>query len=186
MANFRFTLTLVVAVLCSGSLGCSPGSAVVEEPSLIGGNAETAAAPSDQPAQNIRWWRDESVVSELGLSDDQIHAVEELMAVTLKDAQKGRQRERHLSLMYLRALSQEPYDPILVNRTGEQLIEVLSNEHRRRIESVHALRDIVTRDQWTKLWEVAPQAVRIGRVRIARGPSISVSSDPDASQSPLP
>jgi hypothetical protein len=108
------------------------------------------------------------------------------MVATAHEAVDQRKQERQVSLRYLRALAQDPYDPELVDMLSGRLIEVLASEHRRRIDNVHRLRDILTREQWTKLWEVAPEAVKVGRFQIVRGPAISVTGDPGASQSPTP
>jgi hypothetical protein len=140
-----------------------------------------------QAARFTRWWRDEAVLEALGLTDEQVEAIDTLMAVNTAEGNQTRQRERQLSLRYLRALSQEPYDVELVNQLNGQLTEILSSEHQRRIGSVRALRDILTQDQWTELWQVAPQAVQIGRFRVARGPKITITDeDPNASPTPVP
>jgi hypothetical protein len=134
----------------------------------------------------VQWWRDESLLAKIEPTDDQLQAINDLMAVTVESANQQRQQERQLSLRYLRALSQEPYDPALVDRVSERLIEVLSSEQSRRIENVRALRDILTQEQWTKLWDAAPQVLQIGRFRAMRGPKITVTDDPNPSPTPTP
>lgn len=186
MANPRFVLILAAAAVGFGSLGCSPSRAPGSTPAAVEGGGAAAVEASDDAESSVRWWRDDSIVAELGLTDDQIDAVEELMAASTREANEQRQKERRMSVLYLRALAQEPYDAALVDRTGEQLVDVLSNEHRRRIDSVRAVRDILSRDQWVKLWDVAPRALQVGRFRVARGRRVSVAPEPDASPTPLP
>jgi hypothetical protein len=102
------------------------------------------------------------------------------MRVSSRHDSEQRQRERRLSVNYLRALAQEPYDPALIDRVSERLIGVLSERSRRRVEDLRAVRDVLTQEQWTRLWEVAPRAVQIGRVRVVRGPKVSVSDTEEA------
>lgn len=177
MAIPRFMFFVVAIVLGFGSLGCSQSPNPEPVPPADEDNVHTAAEGSNKAKQRFRWWRDESIVAELGLSDDQIETINQLMTSKTGDSTKQRQRERQLSLRYLRALNQDPYDAEMVDRLSKQLIEHLSSEHRRRIESVHALRDILTKEQWTRLWELAPRALQVGRFVATRGTGVSVKGD---------
>jgi hypothetical protein len=185
MGHRRFVHFVVAVALGLGFLGCSehpdPKPTASTHERKDANRSEENGVRSDE-----RWWRDEAVVAELGLTDQQVEAVRDLMSVNRGDGLQHRQMERQLSLRYLRALSQEPYDAALVDGLSDRLVELLANEHRRRIESVRALRDILTQEQWTRLWEVAPRAVQVGRFRIAFGPKISVTGEPEASPTPMP
>jgi hypothetical protein len=161
-------------------VGCSQRS----NPEVVTSAVEESGGPgteaSSRDVRNVRWWSDESILAELQLTDDQVRRIHEVMRVSSRHDGEQRQRERRLSVNYLRALAQEPYDPALVDRVSERLIGVLSERSRRRVEDLRAVRDVLTQEQWTRLWEVAPRAVQIGRVRVVRGPKVSVSDTEEA------
>ena len=186
MVNPRFIFIVVAIAMGLSFLGCSQSPSPAPVPPADEDNGRTAAAGSDKAMQRVRWWRDGSIVAELGLSDDQVQTIDQLMASNTTESTNQRKRERHLSLRYLRVIAQEPYDAALVDGLTDQLIEVLSNEHHRRIESVRTLRDILTREQFTKLWELAPRALQVGRFMASRGNTISVkgNSEPPAALVP--
>ena len=185
MVNLRFILIVVAITLGFFSFGCSQSPGPEPAPSANEHNEQTLAEGSGQARPHVQWWRDGSVAAELELTDDQVSAIDDLMTVSSGDANQQRVQERQLSLRYLRALAQEPYDPAMVDRVSERLIEVLSSKHRLRIENVRALRDILTEEQWTKLWEVAPRVLQISGFRVLRGPKISVT-DSFPSPTPIP
>lgn len=173
----RFMLILVALALGFSCLGCSQSHNPASAPPADEGNDQPVAEASSQIRKTISWWQDDSIVTKLELSDDQARAVDQLMTEESKNSSQAVERERQLSLRYLRVLSQEPYDVHMVDRLTNQLTEVLTNKHRRRVERLRGLRDILNQDQWTTLWEVAPRALQIGRFRVARGPKISVTDE---------
>ncbi len=187
MLNPRFMFIVVAIALGFSYPGCSQSHSSPESvPPAEENNGQTVAEEgSDQAKRHVRWWRDESIVAELELSDDQVRTIEQLMTDSSGDSNQQRQKERQLSLRYLRGLAQDPYDPALAEGVSERLIEVLSSKHRRRIQNVRTLRDILTQEQWTKLWELAPRVFQISGFRVLRGPKISVP-DPEASPTPTP
>lgn len=175
MVHTPFKLLALVIVVGMGCHGCS--QPVELSPPADEDEGQTVAERSDIDRLVTRWWRDESIAPELELTDDQIEMIEELMTASAAVASQQRQQERRLGLSYLRVLAQDPYDPDQADRLGERLIEVLEEQHRRRVENVQELRDILTVDQWVKLWELAPHALQVGRFRAARGPGILVTAD---------
>lgn len=175
MVNSRFMIFLLMAALGLSFIGCSQGQSPEPAQSVVEETGETVADGTSPSKRLVRWWRDEAIVAEIGLTDDQIEAIKELTVSTTGDSGEQRRRERHLGLRYLRALSQESYDPAVVDHLGTRLIEGLATEHRRRVENVRALRDILTHEQFTKLWELAPRAVQVGRFVATRGKTISVT-----------
>jgi Spy/CpxP family protein refolding chaperone len=185
MVNLRVALVVAVITLWIGAVGCSQSPNPEPAPSAKENNGRNLAEGSGQATQRTQWWRDESTTAELALTDEQAQAINDLMAVSAGDGTQQLQQQRQLTLRYLRALSQEPYNPELVDNLSDRLIEVLSSEQRRRIETLHGLRDILTQEQWTKLWETNPQVFQIGRIRALRGPKISVS-ETDTSPTPTP
>jgi Spy/CpxP family protein refolding chaperone len=183
--NLRFILVVVTITLGFGSFGCSRSPNPEPGPSADDHHIQNSADESGQARQQRQWWHDESITAEIGLTDDQFQAINDLMTVGSGDSNQQRQRERQLSLRYLRALDQEPYDPALADRVGKKLIEVQSSKNRQRVDNIRAIRDILNHEQWTRLWEVAPGALQIGGFRVLRGPKISVS-EADGSPTPTP
>ena len=187
MVNPRFIPVMLAISLGSVLVGCSKSTSLEPGPPAGGENGEVVTEVSGEDGRESPWWRDESILAELRLTDDQIQAIKEFVELARQEGSQLRQQERRLTVNYLRALAQEPYDPELVDRVGGRLIEVLSSKNRRRIETVRALRDILTQEQWTKLWEVAPGIIQIGGFRVLRGPKITVTDeDLNASPSPTP
>jgi hypothetical protein len=121
------------------------------------------------------WWRNPEVVAALDLSDDQIETIHHLMAGDPNKQAAERRRERRAGLSFLRTLNQDPYDPDLVERRSAALTEILADNQRRRVANVRALRDILTHSQWMMLWDVAPQAIQVGRFHATLGPTITVT-----------
>ena len=176
MVNSRFMFLVVMMALGLSYLGCSQSDSRAPVPTAEE-NGQTVADGTSPAKRLVRWWRDESIVAELGLSDEQIQAINQLMTTNTGDSTEQRQKERQFGLRYLRALNQEPYDAAQVDDLSARLIEVVSNEHRRRLESVRSLRDILTSEQFTKLWELAPRALQVGRFLATRGTTVSVTGD---------
>jgi Spy/CpxP family protein refolding chaperone len=167
-------MIIVLAISFSSVLvGCSNDTSPERvPPEGVERNGDVTDESSEEDRE-LLWWRDESVLAALQLTDDQLQAVTELMSLARQEGNRQRQTERRMSISYLRALAQEPYDEILVTRSSEQLIEVLSERSRNRIETIRAVREILTQDQWSKLWEIAPRALQIGSFRIVRGPALT-------------
>ena len=177
-------VTIVVLGLVLG--GCSAGDPT---PPPDAGVHELGDLADDEPefgtvdrgSRGRPWWKDPEVVAALDLSDNQVETIGELMVGDPELRTAERRRERHAGLSFLRALNQDPYDSDLVERRSEALTEILSDTHHRRVANLRALRDILSHEQWMKLWEVAPQALQVGRFRVTLGPRISVT---DGMQAP--
>ncbi|HSL17055.1 MAG TPA: Spy/CpxP family protein refolding chaperone [Methylomirabilota bacterium] len=170
---------LAVAAVGSGllCLGCSQDTSRDPVPTAGEELHEKAAEGPQSDGQNAQWWRDEAILAELQLTEDQLRAIHTLMDETTRHEADQRQRERQLSMSYLRTLAQDPVDPAVEDRIGERLIEVLSERSRLRIENLRSVREILTGEQWQKLWEVAPRALQIGRYRVVRGPRVSLTAE---------
>ncbi|MEN8165552.1 MAG: hypothetical protein ABFS37_15595 [Acidobacteriota bacterium] len=177
MVNPRFIFIVVAIALGLSSLGCSQSPSPAPVPPADEDKGQAVSEGSKQPKRLVRWWRDDSVVAELGLSDDQLQTINELMIGNSGDTDKQLKLERQFGLRYLRALNEDPYDAAQVDHLSARLIEILSSEHRRRIDTVRKLRDTLTKEQWLKLWDVAPRALHIGRFMAARGVKVSVTED---------
>lgn len=185
MVMLRFMLVVVAITLAIGLFGCSQGPGRDSAPTADDRNDQTPAEGPNQAKSQGQWWKNESIVAELELTAEQAQAIDDLMAVSAGDANQARQRERRLSLRYLRALGQDPYDPDLVDRVGEQLNGVFATTNSRRLENIRAIRDVLTYDQWTKLWELAPKALQIGGFKMVRGPRIQIT-DSEVPPTPTP
>lgn len=185
MVNSRFMLVVAAIGLAFSAFGCAQGPA--SEPTLPTDerDAQMSTEETDQGQPREQWWRNESIAAEIELTDDQVQAINDLMTVSTGEAKQQRVQERQLTVRYLRSLNQEPYDPALADQMSDMLIEILSSRHRQRIDYVRALRDILTHEQWTKLWEISPKVFQIGRTQVLLGPRITVTdSFPEATQTP--
>ena len=185
MRNLERMLILVTIVLGLCSFGCSQRSDQESTPPTGQQHEQAGTEVSGQAGRQTQWWQDELILDELALTEDQVRAINELMTVGAGDSSMQRQQERRMALRYLRVLNQEPYDVALADELSQKLVEALSSENRRRIENVRAIRDILTIEQWTTLWEVAPRALQIGRFRVLLGPKIAVT-DGDPAQTSTP
>jgi len=186
IVNLRVMLFATMTTMVLSSIGCFQGPSTEPSPSTNERSGRTQAGESGRAKPQTQWWQDQVITEKLELTDDQIQAISDLMAVSSGDDNQHRQQERQMSLRYLRALDQNPYDPELVERASERLINVLSSKDRQRIENVRALRDILTHEQWTTLWNVAPRALQISGFRVLRGPKISVSNADESPTTPTP
>ncbi len=182
----RWTFWLMVIALASTGLafrGCGtdeagiPRDGAVAEAAAQGDEAIPEEAPAGRAPLQPPWWRDAGVVAEIGLSDDQLASVELLMADGSDARSTIRRRERRAGLAFLRALSQDPYDPAQVERRAAEVVDALADVYRHRLDQVHGLREILTHEQWLRLWKAAPQAVQVTRFRATLGPTISVSDE---------
>lgn len=182
----RGTVWLVVAALASTGLafrGCGPDDAAVTRDGAVEESAAAADVEGTGPAAagrtplNGPWWRDTAVVAEVVLSDEQLAEVEQLMAGGSDDRSTIRRRERRAGLAFLRALSQDPYDPAHVEHRAAEVVDALSDVHRHRLDQIHALRDILTHEQWLRLWKAAPQTLQVTRFLATLGPTISVTDE---------
>jgi Spy/CpxP family protein refolding chaperone len=186
MAHLRFMLIVPVFALGILLVGCSDSNRVDSDHPGADGSGHAASENSRGIGSDGVWWRDEAILAELQLTDEQRNNIGELMKNAIQAGSQLRQRERRLSVSYLRALAQEPYDPELVDRVRDRLADVLSEGNRNRLEHLRGVRDILTQEQWTKLWEIAPRALQIGRIRVFRGPKVTVDPDFDGTPSPPP
>jgi len=178
----RFLLQLIAIALVLGFAGCTGSQGSAPASQSDDGGSEVTANEGQRSKPRMRWWRDEAIVAELQLDDSQVQAIQDLMAESSRISSELRDKERQFGLRYLRALSQDPYDPVLVERMSNQLTQVLEDEHRQRIDNVRALRDLLSEQQWTTLWNRVPRALQVGRFRALRGPKITVTDNFSASE----
>ena len=186
MRNRKPALILLVIILGISSFGCSESFHQEATPAAGQQQEQAGTEDSTQPNSQIQWWRNQSILDELGLTDDQVRAIQDIMTAGTGDGKMQRQQERRLTLRYFRVLNQETYDAAQADELGEKLSRAIAGDKRRRIENIRAIRDILTIDQWNELWEVAPQLFEIGRVRVRLGPKITVTEDGGPAPTPAP
>lgn len=186
MVHPRFMLVVLAITLGTVLVGCAKSTSPEPGPPAGEENGDVVTEESSEDGREFPWWRDESILAELRLTNDQLQAIKELMELARQQGSQQRQQERRLTVNYLRALAQEPYDPELIDRVGGRLIEVLSERNHNRIENLRGVRDVLTQEQWTKLWEVAPRALQIGRFRVVRGHAVSAPPEPVAEPTTTP
>lgn len=178
----RFSAAVVVAVvLC----GCPQATNDGVDSTATRVDAE-ASSQAKRKNRFVEWWNDPGFQTELELSEEQVREIADLIQSSRAAAADNRKRERQLNLRFLRALSLKPYDPELVQEASDRLVNALSDEHRRRVERVRRLREILTAEQWIRLWEMHPDALTVGRFKISRGPKVAVGADQGGAAEPTP
>ena len=187
MVHSRFMTVVLAIALGSGLAACSQGEVSKPAPAAGEGRAQAAAHGAERTKLQTQWWHNESITGELDLTEEQLQTINDLMTVSSGEANQQRSTERQLSIRYLRVLAQEPYDPVMADRISDRLVEVQATARRLRVETIRDLRDTLTQEQWTKLWELAPRAIQIGQFQVKRGPKIAVTDeDPAATPTPAP
>jgi len=128
-----------------------------------------------QRAKAGRWWVNPQITSDLNLTDDQVKRIETIMSEIGKEMADQSERERRATTRFHRALNKDPLNPDQVNKMRSVLEETLAARHRRRIDQVWSVRNVLTHNQWQKLWKLAPQALQVSQARISMGPTLHVT-----------
>jgi len=128
-----------------------------------------------QRAKAGRWWVKPQITSDLNLTDDQVQQIETIMSEIGEETAEQSQQERRATTRFHRALNQDPPNPDQVDKMRSVLEETLATRHRRRIDQVWRVRNVLTQNQWQKLWKLAPQALQVSQARIFMGPTLHVT-----------
>lgn len=182
---------VVVAVMLGTTQGGCVQNPKSEQPPSSNARTETdgpaaAKKATERPRTAGKWWVNPKTVAELDLSEEQVQKIDAIMSEVIAEAREQTDRERTAATRFHRALNQDPYDPALVDRMSANLEEVIISNTRRKIKKVRALRDILTHEQWKKLWHVAPRALQVSQVRIFMGPTVYVTDGTPIPVTPTP
>lgn len=121
------------------------------------------------------WWKNPEIADEIHLTEEQSEKIEAIMGEVRSEAVELAERERRAATRFHRVLSRGDLNPEHVDRMSAELDEVLSARHRVRINRVRRMREVLTQEQWEKLWQLAPNSLQVGQVRIIRGPNVYVT-----------
>lgn len=168
-----YPIAIVIAAIC-GLIVCSSCS----QPDQTETNpppANARAQENRRGAHHTAWWKDPAIVTEMELTDEQAEQVGAIMTEAAADVATRTDVERQAATRFHRALSQEQPDPKLVDAMSAELEEVFCGRERIRIDRIRKMREILTYEQWEKLWKLAPAALQVGHVRIFRGPAVYVT-----------
>jgi hypothetical protein len=128
------------------------------------------------PSGQQRWWHDESAAEQIGLSDEQIQRLDQM-------ANNGREKIRPARQQYFRAY-RSLIETLNVNAGSTEAIGAARAEFLAAWSEVTAvgadqlieMRSILTDEQWSRLPEVAPRALRIGNVAL-RGTGVAAPGE---------
>lgn len=172
MRKFVFPLTFAVILGLVVASSCSnPGKTAEDRPNTGADRAKEQKRNTPQTT----WWTDPEITAEMNLTDEQVSELDADMAETRTQVIQRAELERRATTRFHRVLSQENPDPAEVDRTSAELEEVLSARYRIRINRIRKMREILTQEQWEKLWQLAPSTLQVGHVRVFRGPSVFVT-----------
>lgn len=156
-------------VVCSS---CSNPNQAAENTSNPGVDR---AQESKRNTPSTPWWKDPEITAEIDLTQEQTTRIAAVMSDVRTQAGQRAELERRATTRFHRALSQETLNPEQVDRMGTELEEVLSARYRIRIKRMREMREVLTYEQWEKLWKLAPTALQIGHVRVFRGARLYVT-----------
>ena len=152
--------------------------------------AESAPKPGAARAKEQKrntpptiWWTDPEITAEMNLTEEQAEQIKAIMAEAGTKAAGQAELERRATTRFHRVLSQEYPSPEQVDRMSTELEEVLSARNQVRINRMREMREVLTQEQWEKLWQLAPTTLQVGHVRVFRGPRVFVTDGtpvPDA------
>jgi len=163
---FSAIFGLVVCVSCS-----SPDQTADNTASP----APDHAKEQKQKASPNAWWTDPEISAEMNLTDEQATQIDAVMAEALVQVKQRADLERRATTRFHRVLSQETLNPEQVDRMSAELEEVLSARNEIRIKRIREMRELLTQEQWEKLWQLAPKTLQVGHIRIFRGPKVFVT-----------
>lgn len=164
-------------VVCSS---CSSPDQTVENTSNPGADRAKEQKRNTPPTA---WWTDPEITAEIDLTQEQATQIEAIMAEARTQVSQRAELERRATTRFHRVLSQESVDPEQIDRMSAELEEVLSARYRIRINRMREMREVLTHEQWEKLWQLAPAALQIGHVKVFRGARLYVTDGtpvPDA------
>lgn len=163
-----FAVILGLAV-CSS---CSSPDQTAENTSNPGADRAKEQKRNTPPTA---WWKNPEITAEMNLTQEQATQIDVIVAEASSQAKQRAELERSATTRFHRVLSQEKLNPEQVDRMSAELEEVLSTKNRIRINRMREMREVLTYEQWEKLWQLAPKALQVGSVRIFRGSKLYVT-----------
>jgi len=168
----RLTLSSIVIGVCAGALAI-PFGATAQQTT----KRQTVRSLQKRMLRQQAWWKNESTAAEIGLSEEQIQRLDEM-------ADRGRQQVRAVRQRYfaayralIEALSSDAASNEIIGEKRGELIETWSALTALGVDQLIEMSEILTEEQWTKLPEVAPRALRLGNVSL-RGSGIVGPEEP--------
>ncbi len=166
-------------VVCSS---CSSPNQTAENTPKPGADRAREQKRSTPPSA---WSTNPEITAEMNLTKEQATQIEAVTAEARTQLNQRAELERRATTRFHRVLSQEKPNPEQVDRMSAELEEVLSARNRIRINRMRGMREVLTHEQWEKLWQLAPAALQVGHVKVFRGASLYVTDGtpvPDAGE----
>jgi Spy/CpxP family protein refolding chaperone len=176
-ANAIMVAVVVGLLAC---FGCSDSEQTAENTPPAGADSSKEQKRNPSPRA---WWTSPEITAEMNLTEEQAEQIAAIMAEAGGQAAQRYELERRATTRFHRALSQEELNPEQVEQTSAELEEILSVRNRIRIHRIRQMREVLSQEQWEKLWQLSPRALQVGNVNIFRGPKVYVTDGtpvPDA------
>lgn len=120
--------------------------------------AELAALPQQLPPG--RWWERPGIARELGITPEQRERLNEAAFAHARRLADLQAAVRKAEIDVGEAADAEPFDAAAARRTFDALLEARAEMARERFEIVLAVRRTLTREQWTRVREMAAERRR--------------------------
>jgi len=130
-------------------------------------------------AAQQRWWLDESKAADIGLGDEQIERLEEMADRGREQILPARQRYFQSYRALVETLAGNAADNELIAGMRTEVVEAWSEMTSVGVDQLIEMRKILTADQWAKLPEVAPRALRLGNVTLRGSGDLSSKESTD-------
>lgn len=128
-----------------------------------------------------RWWKNQAKATELGLSEEQLQKLEEMADLGVENARSARQRYFRAYRGLLTALTEHQPDSPEVAEAKAEAVDAWSAMTSVGIDQMIEMRKILSDEQWQRLPEVVPRALRIGNVSFRGQGTIAADPSEDGS-----
>jgi hypothetical protein len=152
--------TLVMVGACAVMVGPSLS------PAQQRGNRTRVRTVQQRMSGQQRWWTNEARAKELGLSDQQVADLEEMADLGLEEVQPARQRYFRAYRAFLTALTEYDPDSQEVTDAKAEVVDAWDEMTSVSVDQMIEMRRILSADQWQRLPEVVPRALRIGNLSL--------------------
>jgi hypothetical protein len=113
-----------------------------------------------------QWWKNESVAAELGLTEQQMRQLDEAGERYREQLRSLRPRYTQTYLAFVETLSDHDASEESISQGRAAMAEAWSELMGSSIDQLLEVRSILNAEQWTKLPEVAPRALRLGQTAL--------------------
>jgi len=131
--------------------------------------ADQAGQTQGQRRHRRAWFERDKVKQELGLTDKQIASLGQEQETHRERLAELRKAQRRAYTALIEVLGAEKLDPEVLARARQALLDASVELDRALVAHFEAVRKVLTAEQWKRLPEVAPRALRYGGAMALRG-----------------